>query len=109
MSEEQLNDVIDLIYEVNDLMLKVENILMELDEVLLTDEEYEDNNEVMYELPRVSRISKHGFHIEYVITKITKGGDIIAKGICDDYGDEITLSVKDLNNEEAITLLNYFN
>lgn len=106
MSQE---DLVDLIYEVTDLLPKISVALKELDKEFLTNYEYENDNDLIWELPRVSRVSKHGQYIEYAITKISKGGDITAKGIGEDYGEVISVSVDELNYEESIGLLLRFN
>lgn len=101
--------LVDLIYEVTDLMPKVYDALKELDRVLVTDEEYDECEDIVHESPRYAMVSKHGFYLEYVITKITKGGNITAKGLGEDYGEVIEITVDDLDYNEATDLLMSFN
>jgi hypothetical protein len=102
-------ELVDLIYEVTDLMPKVYDTLKKLDKVFVTDEEYEDGEDIIHESPRYAMVSKHGFYAEYVIIKIAKGGNISAKGLGEDHGDEIEITVDDLDYNEATDLLMSFN
>lgn len=108
MNEEKIEELVDLIYEITDLLPKVYNMLNTLNKEFVTDKQYDDSDDLIWELPRISKVSKHGFYIEYAITNINDG-KVTAKGIGEDYGDVITLNVTDLNYEEAIVLLKHFN
>lgn len=102
-------ELVGLINEVNNLIPKVYDALKKLDKVLVTDEEYEEGEDIIHESPRFAQVSKHGFYVEYVITKITNGGNITAKGIGEGEGDEIEFTVDSLDYNEATDLLMSFN
>lgn len=108
MEQEKIEALVDLIYKVNDVMNEVYPMLKTLDKVFLTDEEYENQDDSIFDLPRISRVDKHGFYEEYAIIRLNNG-DIVAKGVSENYGKTITCTVDDLNYDEAITLLNDFN
>ena len=101
--------LVDLIYVVTDLMPKVYDALKKLDKVFVTDEEYDEVADIIHESPRFAMVSKHGYYVEYVITEITNGGNISAKGLGEGGGGEIEFGVDSLDYNEAIDLLMSFN
>lgn len=96
-----------IVKEVHGLMDEVYKTLLSKEELLLTNDEYENDNDLIWELPRYATVNKWGYYQEYAITKITKGGDISAKGIGEDWGEEIAITTSDLSYGEAVVLLEY--
>lgn len=68
--------------------------------VFLSDEDRENNGDLLYELPVASQVTKHGFYDEFGIVSISKENDEIKfSGICKGEGDDDdNLSLGDLDN-----------
>ena len=67
--------------------------------------EYDNQSDIIYEIPRVYSVDKHGYHIEWCILNIDKGIVYLA-GIGEDYGETKELKIGDLNSDELIAIGN---
>lgn len=81
----------------------VEN-LNNVEKVFLTDKEYDNQDDLIYELPRTFTVTKYGYYVEYVIVEIKKGGVLKCRGIGEDYGDKAEQLLAELTTDNLITL-----
>jgi hypothetical protein len=93
--------------QVESLMSDVYRTLLDYDEVILTNEQYDNDNDLVWDVPRVGVVTKYGYYIEFAITKITKGGEITGKGLGEDWGDTYSFTVNELSYGEAVNLLGF--
>lgn len=93
--------------EVMELVYKA---LSEYEEVILTEEEFNDeDNEIRYEAPRVSKVSKYFNYDEYVIISISNG-NYKALGVTEGVeAENIEGSLAELTYGEAVNLLGWLN
>jgi len=94
------------------LLDKIEEELVETKRLLqtevaefITESEYDNGDDVLYDLPRVYQVSKHGFHEEYAVLRIDNG-TVYLGGIGEDFGTEMQTTLDNLNWEEILTIAN---
>lgn len=96
-----------LLNEVRNLMDSVYNTLNEINEIILTDEDFDNSEDVIYEAPRITQVSKCGYYEEYVIMSLNDG-IMNVRGISEGIEDEVVKSnVVDLSYSEAVNLLGW--
>jgi hypothetical protein len=74
--------------------------------ILVTDEEYDNSDDLIYEMPRIDTVTKHNFYVEYVILEIQEGGILKCGGLGEDFGKLITTDVSKLTTDNACMLFN---
>ena len=67
--------------------------------------EYDNQNDIIYEIQRVYSVDKYGYHIEWCVLKIDNG-IVYLGGIGEDYGETKELNIDDLNSDELIAIGN---
>jgi len=72
--------------------------------VLITDKEYNDGEDSIYEMPRIYTVTKHSFYVEYVILEIQQGGTLKCGGLGEDYGELMTTDIGELTTDGACVL-----
>jgi hypothetical protein len=94
------------------LLNKIEEELVEAKRLLqvevaefITEAEYDNSDDVLYELPRIYEVSKHGYHIEYAVLRIDNGV-VHLGGISEDYGEMKQSTLDELNWDEILTIAN---
>ena len=80
---------------------------MLMDEVaeFITEAEYDNQHDCIYEIPRTYRVTKHGFHTEWCIMRIDKGTAYLG-GMGEDFGEFQTCHLIDMGIEIFIELGN---
>ena len=78
--------------------------LKTMNRVLITDKEYNDGEDLIYEMPRIHTVTKHWFYVEYVILEIQQGGTLRCGGLGEDYGELITTDISELTTDDACVL-----
>ena len=74
--------------------------------VLVTDEEYDNGEDLIYEIPRIYTVTKHSFYVEYIILEIQEGGILKCGGLGEDFGERITTDISELTTDNACVLFN---
>jgi len=74
--------------------------------VLVTNEEYDNGEDLIYDIPRIYTVTKHGFYVEYVILEIQEGGILKCGGLSEDFGELITTDISELTTDDACALFN---
>ena len=67
--------------------------------------EYDNGEDIIYDLPRVYSVSKHGYHEEYAVLKID-AGIIYLGGIAEEYGELKQITIDELNWDELLQIAN---
>jgi hypothetical protein len=75
--------------------------------VLITNEEYDNEEDLIYEMPRIYIVTKHSFYVEYVILEIQEGGILKCGGLGEDFGELITTDISELTTDDACGLFNH--
>jgi len=94
---------------------KIEQLVSEMvgelkskSKVLITDEEYDNGDDIIYETPKIGVIDKFGHYEDYAILELIEGGEIRCAGRYENYGDdELTFKITDLNINELIKLYDF--
>jgi gentisate 1,2-dioxygenase len=74
--------------EVHNLMDSVYQTLNGFNEVIITDEDFDNSEDVIYEAPRIAQVSKYGYYDEYVIMSLNDG-IMNVRGISEGIEDEV--------------------
>jgi len=74
--------------------------------VLVTNEEYDNGEDLIYDIPRIYTVTKHSFYVEYVILEIQEGGILKCGGLGEDFGELITTDISELTTDDACALFN---
>lgn len=74
--------------------------------ILVTNEEYDNSEDLIYEMPRIYIVTKHSFYVEYVILEIQDGGVLKCGGLGEDFGELITTDISELTTDDACVLFN---
>lgn len=99
--------IMSLPKEVHNLMDSVYNTLNEVNEVIVTNEDFDNSEDVIYEAPRIAQVSKYGYYEEYVIMSLNNG-IMEVRGISEGIEDEVVKSnIVDLSYSEAVNLLGW--
>jgi hypothetical protein len=69
-------------------------LLKKVEHVYITDEEYEEGGEKIYDESTILRWSdKHNMPMELVVMKIKEGGTLVCNGIYDTYGENKNMEI----------------
>ena len=93
---------------VNSINLGVDKLLTELKNhsaEFCTQAEYDNNDDLIWDLPRVYTVDKYNYHIEWGVLRIENGIAYLGS-IGEDYGDFKEIEIGELNAEELITIGN---
>jgi len=74
--------------------------------ILVTSEDYDNGDDLIYEMPRIFTVTKHGFYVEYVILELQEGGSLKCGGLGDDFGEFISKDISELTIDDACELFN---
>mgnify|MGYP006883189497 CR=1 FL=1 len=94
-----------LLNKIEEELVEVKRLLQEEVAEFITESEYDNGDDVLYDLPRIYEVTKHGYHIEYAVLRIDNG-TVYLGGICDDFGDLKQVVLNDLNWDEILTIAN---
>ncbi len=89
-----------IISKLNELGNQLAEILKTKSHVLATDEEYENHEDFIVELPRVSKVDKYSFYVPYVILELKKGGILRCGSTGDEHGKIIEIDLSELNTDD---------
>ena len=88
------------------LAIEAERFLENLDDsiiVLATEEELEVNEDLIYELPNIGYVTKHGFYEEYAVVSVEKKqGEIKLKTLAKGEGNNETFTLDDVQSDEVL-------
>ena len=108
MENEILERLIDLSDKASDLVVEMVDALEFVTSTFLTQEEFDNGEDCIYDAPCYIEYGKYGSYDEYAIMKIEKGGTITCIG----RGDNDSIIKRDLgnlSNSEVIELCKSLN
>ncbi len=90
-----------LLNKIEKQLVEVKVILQDETAEFITSAEYDNGDDVLYEIPRIYEVTKHGFHIEYAILRIDKG-QIYLGGVFDEFGELKKVTLDELSWDEML-------
>jgi hypothetical protein len=89
----------DIQKSANDLQGRLELVT----ETFITEEQYDNSDDIIYDSPRVWEVSKHQYHIEFVVMSIDNG-IVTAGSLGEDYGYFKKFNISELSLDEMISI-----
>jgi len=81
--------------------------LRSVERVLITNEQYDKEDDIIYDAPRTFTVSDSEYHIEVVILEIKKNGLLVVGGLNDEAGERGEMAIWDMTIDDALTLSEY--
>jgi len=83
------------------LLREIKKYINNVDYIFMNVKEFNNENDLIHDLPRVSHIDKYGYYNEFAVMSISNG-EIYALGIGENFGDEFEMFVDDIQAFEAL-------
>jgi hypothetical protein len=78
--------------------------LNKFNKILISDNQYDEGADFIYEMPQTYKLDKHGYHKTYVIMEITPNGVLRCGGLYEDYGEFTEVNLNDLSIDTLVDL-----
>ena len=91
---------------INNIDRQLEELRLELKKTTATfcsQEDYDEHEDIIFDIPRIYQVTKHGFHVEYCILNINQG-KIDAMGLCEDAGESLYTTIDSLSLSELLAI-----
>jgi hypothetical protein len=91
---------------INNIDRQLEELRIKLNDETATfceQSEYDNHDDIIFDIPRIYQVTKHGFHVEYCILNINQG-KIDAMGLCEDAGESLYTTIDSLSPSELLAI-----